>query len=421
MRKILGIVLVMVLLASAAPLVITPAAAYEYEWKIPCDDGDNELTKDELVNAILPYMLDEGELELDDVGDAAYVYAYWDGKPKTVIDAFDRIVTVKRPVERVVSVKPDATRTTISLGECNKLVGIYRLSMLCPKGPANVCAEKVCGGRLLGLPEVRINNIEFIVSLYPDVVLLTTNYAAATSGHFQEAGIPVVCVYNKHYIPFIENSLYPMNEIIGKVMDKEEEAEDLSSFFKETFDRVSGVTSQIPEEEKPKVYFASRGASGAGWGKITRTVIQYEPIEIAGGINVAESTYFESVTSAVDVSKEQIIAWNPDIILIACSRPPTGPTGDRERVLSDPDLQTVNAVKNESVYYCLYPYSNGLAHDRNIVQVIYLAKLFHPDKFKDLDVEEEGNEIYEAFLGVDGLFSEYADYTGWMREYLDEQ
>ena len=52
---------------------------------------------------------------------------------------------------------------------------------------------------------------------------------------------------------------------------------------------------------------------------------------------------------------------------------------------------------------------------------MHLAKLFHPEEFEDLDVEEEGNEIYEKFLGVDGLFTEYARYLYWLREGLDKQ
>ena len=89
MKEIVSCLLVMVLLASVVSLAITPAAAtYPYEKKIPGDaDENDELTKAELSNAILPYMLDEGEYLLDDVGDAAYVYAYWGGKPKTIMES----------------------------------------------------------------------------------------------------------------------------------------------------------------------------------------------------------------------------------------------------------------------------------------------------------------------------------------------
>lgn len=85
----------MVLLASAVPLAITPVAAYE--TKIPFAGEDNVLTKEELVNdAILPYMLGESNLKLDDVGDATWVYAYWDGKVKTIRDDANREVTLCR-------------------------------------------------------------------------------------------------------------------------------------------------------------------------------------------------------------------------------------------------------------------------------------------------------------------------------------
>jgi len=92
MRKISACIFALVLFASVVPLAITPLAA-AYEKKIPCDaDGNNELTKEELVNAILPYMLGEGSYTLDDVGDAAWVYAYWDGKSKTIVDSANRTV-----------------------------------------------------------------------------------------------------------------------------------------------------------------------------------------------------------------------------------------------------------------------------------------------------------------------------------------
>jgi iron complex transport system substrate-binding protein len=50
---------------------------------------------------------------------------------------------------------------------------------------------------------------------------------------------------------------------------------------------------------------------------------------------------------------------------------------------------------------------------------MYMAKVLHPEDFKDLDLEKEGNEIFKAFLGVDSVFTEYADYLVWPREYLD--
>ena len=42
----------------------------------------------------------------------------------------------------------------------------------------------------------------------------------------------------------------------------------------------------------------------------------------------------------------------------------------------------------------------------SVTQVLYLTKIFHPDKFESLDEEEEGNEILKTFYGIDGLYTE---------------
>jgi iron complex transport system substrate-binding protein len=59
--------------------------------------------------------------------------------------------------------------------------------------------------------------------------------------------------------------------------------------------------------------------------------------------------------------------------------------------------------------------------EKSLLNMIYMAKVLHPDEFEDLNLEEEGNRIMKAFLGVDGVFSEYADYLVWPREFIDSQ
>ena len=101
MKKVLSYLVVMVLLASCVPLAIMPAVAAA---GIPGDtDEDDKLTEDELADVILSYMLEEeGHLELSDLWDAAHVYVYWDGEPRTITDSADRAVKIYKPINRVV-------------------------------------------------------------------------------------------------------------------------------------------------------------------------------------------------------------------------------------------------------------------------------------------------------------------------------
>jgi iron complex transport system substrate-binding protein len=34
-----------------------------------------------------------------------------------------------------------------------------------------------------------------------------------------------------------------------------------------------------------------------------------------------------------------------------------------------------------------------------------MAKIFHPERFKDLNAEKEGNEVFRRFYGEDGLYT----------------
>ena len=271
-----------------------------------------------------------------------------------------------------------------------------------------MCANKICGGRLFELPEVgdwRTINAELVVPLKPDLIFDGASEADATQ---EKTGTPTVVISSSGHDL---DSMYKEFETMGVLLEKEQEAEELISFVKEKVDKLEDVTSKIPESDKPRVYFATR--SQGYLGVVTRTTGRYYPMDIAGGINVAKGI------SGSTVSKEQIIAWNPAMFLVVRY---AGRPGDPvELVVSDPDLQTVDAVKNRTVYYTSHGYCYGTPQDKNLAAAFYLAKLFHPDKFEDLDVEEEGNEIYERFLGVDGLYSEYADYEGWLREWLDSQ
>jgi ABC-type Fe3+-hydroxamate transport system substrate-binding protein len=407
-KKVLSIVLVMVLLAFAVPLAVTPAAAEIY-YEIPGDISphDDKLTKDELTGMILPYMLDEGTFALDDVGDAAYVYAYWDGDPRTVMEKDDREVTFYRPVERVVII---GTMTSVMLGGCDRLVGV--MASMFPE------EEKACGGKLLNFPYTHYTDPELTASLKPELVI---GYYRGDPEIFQEKvnalavrdGPTVSVPYGEYY----SEQIYSSIAHIGTVTDMEEEAEELISFIKEKQGKVFDVVSEIPDSEKPKA------CRVIGKGKVSLARSSHcMAIDEAGGISIKKDL------GVKEISVEKLIEWNPDVIFVLRSgsyslrgKPSSSPvTLTVEQVLADPQLQTVNAVKNGSVYYITGGCYITKRDHRIIVTTLHMAKIFYPDKFKDLDLEKEGNEIFERFYGADGLYTEMADNLGYLREYIEE-
>ncbi len=335
----------------------------------------------------------DGKIDEEDINQIELIIREEETELK-LIDSAERIVTVSKPIERIVTLFPSVTRVILQLDGCNRLVGVD--STTTSGKYANQMIMLQAYPELLDLPDTGLHNDpnpEQILSLKPDVIFAYSEREEWCSQIQEKTGIPVVGIYTD---PNSATSCFETYRLAGKVIGKEERAEELIKFSKDKFEDLQGIISQITDDEKPKVHLSF-------WSSITSSPGSYYPVDLAGGLNVINSE------SSVTVSKEQVIAWNPDVILI---HGPTAPHSlSIEEVLSDPDLQTINAVKNEQVYYTKGHFI-GWDPATGLVEAFYMAKLFHPDEFEDLDVEAEGNTILERFYGVEGLYT-------WMLENSD--
>lgn len=325
-----------------------------------------------------------------------------DEKELAIVDSSGRSVLVPRPVNRIVSLSIDDLRVLAALGAVDKIVGRpeyvdkYADKLIPLQVHPDIKDIPSAGG-------YKTPNLEMILSLKPDVIFAyggSSAYTDIADDIQYKTNIPVVCIHHS------TNSGYKFDlnafRLFGIVVGKQDRAEELIAYAENEIAGLSEKTSKISESEKPRVYFFS--AHEADF--IENAVPCYGPIDVAGGINVANELPSCTVT---DISIEQIIDWNPDIILIhSFSKEPTISIED---VLSDPRLQSINAVKTGKVYYTKGFYI-GWDPASGIAESFYMAKLFHPEAFKDLNVEEKGNEILKEFYGADGLYTWTLDSVG---------
>ena len=323
----------------------------------------------------------------------------------TVIDAADRTVTINMPIERTLAAGPtfQDVRAICALGAADKIVGMCDYTYEKEWEDSYVVLQEAYP-ELLDLPSIGdayTPSIESIASLEPDLVIASSSDLADT---IQETtGIPTVYADYTSALT-LEFECY---RFMGYVLGEQERADKLISYFNEKIEEVSEVTSGIPDDEKPKVYLAF----WTFYGSITYTPGVYAPVEVAGGINVAEDVLPGPDGPLMwQVSKEQIIAWDPDIILLHCAglAESFGFGFSIEDVVSDPDLQSVSAVQNDAVY-STQGFMWGWDPATGVTECFYMGKLFHPDEFADVDVEEVGNEIFEEVYGVDGIWTKMAE------------
>ena len=388
----------MVLLATTVSLVVMPVGAQQAG--IPGDvDGDDNLTEAELASAIISYMLGEGKYSLDDVGDAAWVYAHWNGEPKTITDSVGSEVTIYKPIERVViAYWIDAALTLQSLKAEDTVVGVIDA----------VKYEPILLPELSKLPSVGLMpdpgalDFEKILALEPDVVFTGGSSANPTAYeeiarriHSVDPDIAVLVFTFCHPSLYVEEA-----KKMGYLFDREKEAEELVDFIEEHLNPIKEGVKDISEENRTKVYteyfmdYLTFGNDPFGAA---------DSVRIAGGKNI-----FDDLPPIAWVGPEDVISRTPEVIIHHPGGAYFGKVGyatddvsalrdKRNEIMNRPGFAAVPAVKNGSVYTC-YSFPTSAMY---FVGIAYYAKWFYPEEFGDLYPNTIHQEYLDRFMRID--------------------
>ena len=101
-----------------------------------------------------------------------------------------------------------------------------------------------------------------------------------------------------------------------------------------------------------------------------------------------------------------MITWNPEIIIVHCLHERIG-NYTIGTLRNDPQWQQIRAVQTGKVYNVILGYY-GWYPAFSVINVMQIAKIAYPERFKSLDVEAEGNNIYKVLYDVDNFFSKIA-------------
>jgi len=319
---------------------------------------------------------------------------------QTIKDNLRRTVAVPPHVERILSLQPEITRILVALGAADRLVGLdyfisrddHLFKILFPGGMRLPVVSQ---------PDQSVNK-ELIVRLNPDIIFTSPTELQVPDSIQRSLGIPVAALASMGSF----DGLLKEIELIGTLTALDERARQLGSYFRERIRSITESIAPLSPENRPKTYLAF-------WSSLVRTPVFYEPVQAAGGRNVADKLLPSSLgTIGTVVTMEQIIKWNPDIILIQGSFVPSERRVTVEGVLGDKRLGSVRAVKDGRVHYTLgfwYWWDPAGV----LIETLYLAKLFHPEIFGRFDLEKEGNAIYETFYGKKEIFTKLVKFLGF--------
>ena len=179
--------------------------------------------------------------------------------------------------------------------------------------------------------------------------------------------------------------------VIGKVLGKEDRAEEIIGFQKDTMAYFDGKKAALADKPKPKVlYLYDENLKVAG-GKAVNTMM----IETAGGANAAK----EVDGTWVNVTMEQVAAWNPDVVILS-NFSPIQPSDLTENKLEGQNWSNIAAVREGRVWKApvgLYRWDAPCVETPLMIK--WLGQKLHPDVFNDYVLADDMRSFYEKFFG----------------------
>lgn len=294
---------------------------------------------------------------------------------RTITDMAGRSVIIADRVARVATIGPVPVLNSFvfALGEAKSLVNGLPPNLSGPRWRMQYLVDPDIARRPVLQGGGGAPLVEGLVETKPDIVLTmdrqTVNLVA-------RAHTPAVFLAWRQ-----PEDVKAVMRLLGQIYGKAETAEAYCSYFDTTLGNISARLAQ--ESQRPRVLYASLKS-------MTQPHLIAEWwITQAGGRSV---TGGERSTEALTFSREQLLAWDPEVMILSSA-------AEVAAVYADPRLSTVSAVRNRRV--AAIPTGVHLWGNRTVEEpltVLWAAQLIHPDLFKDWDIRDEVAAFYATFF-----------------------
>ncbi len=269
------------------------------------------------------------------------------------VDSRNKEITLPSTVERVVSLSPNITEIVSALNSRSILVG-----------RTDYCNYPESVLEVPSVGDLMSPSVEMILSLTPDVVLVSTLGQLQVIEALENAGVKVAYLDESQSM----EGTYRLIASVGEILSKEKNAAALAEEMK-------GEIARVRERVGNKAPVSTYYVAGFGeWGDFTATgdTFIHEIITLAGGQNIASDGKNWSY------SIETLLFHDPEVIIL----PPTwGASFDETKTSfsSHEAYRGLSAVKNGS----LYPVDADILNrqgPRSAQAVVLVSQILHPEQ-----------------------------------------
>ena len=239
-------------------------------------------------------------------------------------------------------------------------------------------------------------NYEAVIAANPTIAInsgkINDTMVSDCDALSESLGIPVVAVDNE-----LNNSAEAFR-FMGELLGVEDHAEELAQYAEQVFTDIN-VLSDIPEEKKVSVYF---GNGEDSLETAPRGSQHAQILDAINAVNVADLELGDG--SRVQISAEQLLAWDPDVIVVN-GEPKADKSGSSaaEDILSNPDYASLKSVQDQKVYgtpNAPFSWVDRPAGPNRLIGMRWFSALIYPEYIK-CDINEEIHKFFDLFYHVD--------------------
>ncbi len=215
-------------------------------------------------------------------------------------------------------------------------------------------------------------DVETILAMKPDLIICST----AMSGYStikapaEAAGVPVIAVSYDDFSDYLK-----WFKVFCNLTGKPELWESVAM---KALDEVVDLLSEIPSEDAPSVFSMFSGSNSLQ-ANTSNTVVG-GMITAMNGKNIVDEWENPSAAERLDINLETVFAANPDIIVVQCHAGAEVAKAQVEELYgTNPVWQSLNAVKNNKVFYLEKTLFHNKPNSRFSEAYQKLAKILYPD------------------------------------------
>lgn len=306
---------------------------------------------------------------------------------KVVTDLTGKKVDIPNDIQRIAVVPIPWTSLVFAVdGADSKIIGMH---------PSSKKAYEISILRELAPNLGKVNstfvdnnfNINYEeASLLKPELMIVWDYQEDAIEQLKKVRIPTVAIkYGS--LENVQNGI----KLLGEILGKEEKAQKLIQYHKDTNKYLESKKGDLKSIKKQKILYLRDSQLTVATGKSVNNIM----IEMAGGINVTKDIKTGAWSK---VTMEQIMAWNPDIIILS-NFDSILPNDIYNNKINGQNWKNISAVKNKKVFKApigIYRWDAPCAETPLMMK--WIAQISAPKIFKDYNLRNDIKKFYKEFF-----------------------